>query len=175
MQGQKFSSSVYGDCNYVCWCFQRLLRNFRLNEQCAFTYRTLLEISNQTSNSKTQHEKDEFTNFLRNLVQTQQVIGIPGGARSPIGQQLATIFDENQLPRSQSNSSLNNFSTESQVQSKKLQKRSLPTASVKEFILRTVASRPCSFSRPSVQRLYACFKNNEIKITGAFSEDILYG
>ena len=46
-----------------------------------------------------------------------------------------------------------------------------PSPESKEFILRTVASRPFCYSAPCPQRMYAMIRENEFRLAGAFSID----
>ena len=46
-----------------------------------------------------------------------------------------------------------------------------PVAEWKEFILRTYANRPYSYSASCPQRMYAKVRDNEFRIAGAFSID----
>ncbi|KAI1298448.1 Rab3 GTPase-activating protein catalytic subunit [Halotydeus destructor] len=45
---------------------------------------------------------------------------------------------------------------------------------VKEFILRTMATRPAVYSRPAAQRMYCYISASEFRIAGSFAEDSTY-
>lgn len=159
---------------FFCFFLQRLLKMVRVNEQLTFTYRSLLEISRRSKSSNHQGNQD-FYSFLKTLVEKRQITPIPGGGRSPVGQQLAAAFNE--LSASDRNSPSDdpmNGSTRLDAGPSSV-KRKLPVASIKEFLLRTVAPRPYMFSRPSIHRLYASFRKGDCRIAGAFSEDVIYG
>ena len=46
-----------------------------------------------------------------------------------------------------------------------------PDPEMKEFILRTFANRPFSYSAASPQRMYAMVRRSEFRLAGAFSID----
>jgi hypothetical protein len=52
--------------------------------------------------------------------------------------------------------------------------RGLPPPVTRQFILRTVASRPLPASRPTPQRLYARLAPGEFVLAGAFTIDRQY-
>ena len=49
-----------------------------------------------------------------------------------------------------------------------------PDPEMKEFILRTFASRPYSYSAASPQRMYAMVKRSEFRLAGAVSIDKIF-
>lgn len=46
-----------------------------------------------------------------------------------------------------------------------------PAAIGKEYILRTMTSRPAPWSRPSPQRMYCVLTSGEFRLAGAFTAD----
>ena len=146
-------------------CLQNFIKSLRSNEQILCAYKSLKRLS---AKSAFLLEHEAYVLFLRQLVENRQVKAVPGGARSPLGQHIATCFDPNGQGRRES--VMSDGTSRSQVG-----KRRLPSPRVREFILRTVAPRPYLFSRPSIHRMYASLSERDIRIAGAFSEDLLYG
>ncbi|OQV15204.1 Rab3 GTPase-activating protein catalytic subunit [Hypsibius exemplaris] len=165
----KSVSRLLSDTNFSWLEYEKLIKLVRLTEQIISTHRTLESVAKKTRDLP---DRDGFRSFLRTMVEARQLTAIPGGARSPLGQCLAAIFDQRNQ-RSSSREGSPPIGTG--MDEKGLKKRCLPAPSLKEFILRTVAPRPYQFSRPGVHRMYTSIRSGEVRIAGAFTEDLMYG
>ncbi|GAV09840.1 hypothetical protein RvY_19315 [Ramazzottius varieornatus] len=161
----KMLSRLFSEQLFSWTDFENFITSLRSNEQALCAYKSMRRLS---AKSAALPEHQTFTNFLRQLVEDRQLRAVPGGARSPLGQHIAVCFDQGN--QSRGGSSSGNVSLRAQPP-----KRRLPSPAVRQFILRTVAPRPYLFSRPSIHRMFASLSERDIRIAGAFSEDLLYG
>ncbi len=127
--------------------------------------------------------------IVRNSIDNESCyVKVKNGARSNIGKLLSKLCNNN-----------NKKSTTSRSKNKKRQAKQEDTSDNvdlsddfeddldnenlllefrdpfrREYILRTSASRPAPYSRPSPQRLYCLVTDSEFRLAGAFTEDTMF-
>lgn len=117
--------------------------------------------------------KDELKKFLVKLMAGEQVplLGPPNG---PLGQMIRRLFQTDVHFEDSNSTSTKTERTEESNSFGNSNSSAFPPPTSKEYILRWMAPRPSSQSRPAAQRMYANVREKEIRLCCAFSEDILF-
>lgn len=109
-------------------------------------------------------QDEAMTNFTKELLQGKEV-EIQGQSYSDIGQRMIKMFSEAQK-------SVNMVSAEGHgIENRNT---TFPQPFEREFVMKVMANRPAISSAKSPQFLRACLSKNEFRLSGAFSEDIVF-
>ena len=93
----------------------------------------------------------EMERFVSNLV-TGTEVRVLGAARGPAGRLIQRMFRESE-------------------QEEHPREAGLPPPCTKQFIMRSLVSRPFPYSRPQPQRLYVKLAQGEFRLAGTFTQD----
>ncbi|XP_068752396.1 rab3 GTPase-activating protein catalytic subunit-like isoform X2 [Montipora capricornis] len=122
------------------------------------------------SDEGTGADKD-VEHFLSALMEKPEVAVI-GAGRGPAGRVLHSLFSKQESARMQFASDESSPSNQPSPPSTPSQDFPPPTG--REYILRTTIPRPRSSSRPCPQRMYCVLTNDEFRLAGAFTDDVIF-
>ncbi|XP_067019940.1 rab3 GTPase-activating protein catalytic subunit-like isoform X1 [Acropora muricata] len=119
----------------------------------------------------TETDKD-VEHFLSALMEKPEVTVI-GAGRGPAGRVLHSLFVKQESARMQFGGDESPFPNQQQRHSATLP-QDFPSPTGREYILRTTIPRPRPSSRPCPQRMYCVLTNDEFRLAGAFTDDVIF-
>ncbi|KAK2560352.1 Rab3 GTPase-activating protein catalytic subunit [Acropora cervicornis] len=119
----------------------------------------------------TETDKD-VERFLSALMEKPEVTVI-GAGRGPAGRVLHSLFVKQESARMQFGGDESPFPNQQQRHSATLP-QDFPSPTGREYILRTTIPKPRPSSRPCPQRMYCVLTNDEFRLAGAFTDDVIF-
>ncbi|XP_074627593.1 rab3 GTPase-activating protein catalytic subunit-like isoform X2 [Acropora palmata] len=118
----------------------------------------------------TETDKD-VEHFLSALMEKPEVTVI-GAGRGPAGRVLHSLFVKQESARMQFGGDESPFPNQQRHSATLPQDFPSPTG--REYILRTTIPKPRPSSRPCPQRMYCVLTNDEFRLAGAFTDDVIF-
>ncbi|CAH3157487.1 unnamed protein product, partial [Porites evermanni] len=114
----------------------------------------------------------DVEHFLSALMEKPEVTVI-GAGRGPAGRVIHSLFSKQENARMQFASDKVESPNELQPSPASLV-QDFPPPTGREYILRTTIPRPHPSSRPCPQRMYCVLTNDEFRLAGAFTDDVIF-
>jgi len=110
----------------------------------------------------------DVEHFLSALMEKPEVTVI-GAGRGPAGRVIHSLFAKQENARMQ-------FASDEVSSSNQARPpiQDFPPPTGREYILRTTIPRPSTSSRPCPQRMYCVLTNDEFRLAGAFTDDVIF-